>query len=337
MEVIIPNDATNGMTVAWTPAGLIDDPTAFEVEACNLTGDVTFEATITYNEGSCQETIQFPVKHAPINTINITGDTVDCYNHLFPPTLTADTGWDLYTWFDVSSGSEILAFSSFVNTFMPVEGGSYIVKASRSGTACPGISAAAIIPSIPCEFDFGDLPDSGNGTSMDNYETNLSNNGPSHIITSDLFLGNIVDDELDGQPSGNADGDGNDEDGISIFSSLTLSPGSIFRLPLTVHNTSGEMAHLEAWIDWNGNGEFDAGEMVADLNSINTFPPYLETTVPNDAKTGSLLGFRLRLSHRDNMTPYGQVDSGEIEDYLLGIDCPQVHCLPVEVEVLRQE
>jgi len=37
------------------------------------------------------------------------------------------------------------------------------------------------------------------------------------------------------------------------------------------------------------------------------------------------------------MTPYGQVDSGEIEDYLLGIDCLQVHCLPVEVEILRQE
>ena len=63
----------------------------------------------------------------------------------------------------------------------------------------------------------------------------------------------------------------------------------------------------------------------------------METTVPNDAKTGSLLGFRLRLSHRDNMTPYGQVDSGEIEDYLLGIDCPQVHCLPVEVGVIREE
>jgi len=220
---------------------------------------------------------------------------------------------------------------------MPLEGGNYIVKASRYGTICPAISTTAIIPSIPCEFDFGDLPDSGLGNSMDNYETNLANNGPSHVITNDLYLGTVVDDELDGQPSGNADGDGNDEDGISIFSSLNLSPGATFRLPLTVHNTSGETAHFEAWIDWNGNGEFDTGEMIADLNSINTFPPYLEITVPNNAKTGSLLGFRLRLSHRDNMTPYGQVDSGEIEDYLLGIDCPQVHCLPIEIEVIREE
>jgi len=217
MEIIIPNDATNGMTVAWTPAGLIDDPTAFEVEACNLTGDVTFEATVTYNNGACQEIIQFPVKHHPINTINITGDTVACYNELFPPQLTADTGWDLYTWYEVSSGSEILAFSSFVNTFTPTEGGDYIVKASRNNTICPAISTEAIIPKTLCEFDYGDLPDSGNGTSADNYETTQANNGPSHIITNDLFLGGMVDEETDGAPSGNADGDGEDEDGLTIL------------------------------------------------------------------------------------------------------------------------
>jgi len=147
----------------------------------------------------------------------------------------------------------------------------------------------------------------------------------------------MVDEETDGAPSGNADGDGEDEDGLTILSSLNLHPGSTFRLPLIVHNTSGETAHLEGWIDWNGNGEFDAGEMVIDTSNLTSFPTYLELTVPNDAQQGSLLGLRLRLSHRDNMTPYGQVDSGEIEDYLLGVACPQVHCLPVEVEVIRQE
>jgi len=337
MEVIIPNDATNGMTIAWTPVGLINDPTAFEVEACNLTGDVTFEATVTYNNGDCQEIIQFPVKHHPTNTINITGDTLACYNELFPPQLTADAGWDLYTWYEVSSGSEILAFSSFVNTFTPTEDGDYIVKASRSGTTCPAISTEAIIPKTLCQFDYGDLPDSGNGTSADNYETTQANNGPSHIITSDLFLGGMVDDETDGAPSGNADGDGEDEDGLTILSSLNLHPGSTFRLPLTVHNTSGEIAHLEGWIDWDGNGEFDADEMIINTSSITTFPTYIELMVPDDAQQGSLLGLRLRLSHRDTMTPYGQVDSGEIEDYLLGVDCPQVHCLPVEMEVIRVE
>lgn len=337
IEVIIPNDATGGMTVAWTPASLIDDPTVFEIEACNLTGDVTFEATITYNNGNCQEVIQFPVKHYAINSINVTGDTVACYNQLYPPQLTADTGWDLYTWYEVSSGSEILAYSSFINTFTPVEGGNYIVKASRSGTICPAISTAAVIPTVICEFDYGDLPDSGSGTSADNYETNQANNGPSHIITSDLYLGTMVDAETDGAPSGNADGDGADEDGLKILSSMNLSPGSTFRLPLTVHNTSGTIAYLEGWIDWNGNGEFDAGEMVIDTSSINSFPTYLELTVPNDAQQGSLLGLRLRLSHRDNMTPYGQIDSGEVEDYLLGVDCPQVHCLPIGVEVVREE
>jgi len=327
MEVIIPNEATGGMTVAWIPAGLLDDPTAFEVEACNLTGDVTFEATITYNNGNCQEVVQFPVKHYAINSISITGDTVACYNQLYPPQLTADTGWDLYTWYETSTGSEILTYSSFTNIFTPVEGGNYIVKASRSGTTCPAISSAAIIPTIICQFDYGDLPDSGNGTSADNYETTQANNGPSHILTSTLSLGNTVDAETDGAPSADADGDGIDEDGVTILSSMQLSRGSTFRLPLSIHNSSGETAHLEGWIDWNGDGEFDpVTEMVTNTSTTMSIQTYLELVVPNDAKLGSLLGFRLRLSYRDNMTPYGQVDSGEIEDYLLGVACPQVHC-----------
>lgn len=338
MEVIIPNDANAGMTIAWTPAGLVDDPTAFEIEACNLTTDVTFEATITYNNGACQESIQFPVKHYPINTINITGDTVACYNQLYPPQLTADTGWDLYTWYDISSGEEVIAYSSFTNTFIPLEGGDYIVKASQAGTTCPAISTTAVIPTTICLFDYGDLPDSGSGTSADNYETSQLNNGPSHVITDDLFLGPTVDDETDGQPSGNADGDGNDEDGVIILSSMDLSPGTTFRLPLSVHNTSGKLAHIEAWIDWNGDGAFDPlTEMVTNISSMVSFQSFLTLTVPLDAKQGSLLGFRLRLSHRDNMTPYGQVDSGEIEDYLLGVNCPQVHCLPINTEVIREK
>ena len=101
-----------------------------------------------------------------------------------------------------------------------------------------------------------------------------------------------------------------------------------------------DTAYLEAWIDWDGDGDFDeTNELVVDLkdNTDGVFPSYLEITVPNNALTGSLLGFRVRLSNSDNMTPYGKVSSGEVEDYLLGVNCPQVRCLPVETTIIREE
>ena len=46
---------------------------------------------------------------------------------------------------------------------------------------------------------------------------------------------------------------------------MAITAGRIINLPLDIVNTTGIPAHLEAWIDWNGNGEFDAEEMIADL------------------------------------------------------------------------
>ena len=186
------------------------------------------------------------------------------------------------------------------------------------------------------DCDWGDLPDVANGTATDDYQTIHSNNGPRHFITNDLRLGINVDGEVNGQPSNNALGDGVDEDGVAIFASMNLSPGSTFRLPLSVINTTGNTAHLEGWVDWNGDGDFlDANEMPIDVDDSSGFPSYLEMTVPLDAQKSSLLGFRIRLSNTDNMTPYGRIDSGEVEDYLLGIDCKQV-CLPIDVQLIKE-
>ena len=59
--------------------------------------------------------------------------------------------------------------------------------------------------------------------------------------------------------------------------------------------------------------------------------------VPNDAVLGEFLGLRIRISHQDNMTPYGLIPSGEIEDYLIGIACPNQICVPIETTINRQE
>jgi len=144
-----------------------------------------------------------------------------------------------------------------------------------------------------------------------------------------------VDGETDGQPSNDALGDGVDEDGLVIFSTLDLAPGNTFRLPLSYTNTTGMDAEIEAWIDWNYNGEFDMGEMV--LDETNPSLGYMEVTVPTDAVTDEYLGLRIRISHQDNMTPYGMIANGEIEDYLIGIACPNQICVPIETNINRQE
>ncbi len=195
------------------------------------------------------------------------------------------------------------------------------------------------------KYDFGDLPDLAAGTTGTNdYETSKLNGGPSHLIISGLFLGDTVDIDNDGFPDVQAFGDDNDnmddEDGITILPSLDVRPGGMIRLPISVTNTTGDTAYIEAWIDWDGDGDFDAtNELVANLkdNKDGVFPAYLTISIPETAATGNLLGFRIRLSNTDNMTPYGQIDSGEVEDYLLGIDCKQVVCLPVEVMLKRIE
>ncbi len=186
------------------------------------------------------------------------------------------------------------------------------------------------------DCDWGDLPDTSPTPATSDYQTTAANNGPVHIITAGLSLGATVDREADGQASPLADGDGEDEDGLMIIPSLNVVPGKTIRLPLQTTNSTGSTAHLEIWIDWNGDGELDdATEKIFDLDDSSGFPTYLTIAVPNNAATGQI-GLRARISLQDNMTPYGLIESGEVEDYLLGVACPQV-CLPIQSELRRGE
>ena len=52
--------------------------------------------------------------------------------------------------------------------------------------------------------------------------------------------------------------------------------------------------------------------------------------VPVNVQTNSLLGVRIRFSNTDNMTPYGMINSGEVEDYLISVTCPTKNCIPIK-------
>jgi hypothetical protein len=186
-----------------------------------------------------------------------------------------------------------------------------------------------------CPRDFGDLPENISG--IGSYLTSLANNGPSHKIITGLMIGSTIDGELEGQPTQNADGDGVDEDGITFPSNINIRPGITIRLPITLVNTTGNTAYFEAWVDWNGDGDFDdANEMVADWDDNGgSFPTQLELNIPTTTLKEQALGIRLRLSNQDNMTPSGAVDSGEVEDYLMQVECAPKVCLPVQVTINR--
>ncbi len=191
-------------------------------------------------------------------------------------------------------------------------------------------------------YDYGDLPDGTTGTGNLDYQTSIANGGPGHIIIDGLYLGAQVDDEDDGQGDIEAMGDDttdgtDDEDGIGFDSNLDIVPGATIIIPLDVTNTTGNTAHVEMWIDWNGDGDFDdPNEMIANLDDSTTpFPNNLTIIVPTDVATDTDLGVRIRLSNEDDMTPLGIVSSGEVEDYLIQVNCAEEVCMPMVIQINR--
>ena len=151
--------------------------------------------------------------------------------------------------------------------------------------------------------DYGDAPDPG-------YPTLAASNGARHLI-GNLYLGAGVDADSDGQPNATATGDdsldGNDdEDGVVFTSPLYIGNTA------TVDVTSSAVGTLDAWVDFNGDGDWaDAGEqiftsepLVAGLNSLGFF-------VPADAFCLSETFARFRLSTAGGLSYEGQADDGE--------------------------
>jgi len=168
----------------------------------------------------------------------------------------------------------------------------------------------------PVLLDFGDLPDPP-------YATLLANNGPRHVIVPGVYLGNTVDDEPDGQPVGNAQGDDqgaiNDEDGL-VFGTPPVR-GSTGHLRVS----ASQNGWLDVWFDFFANGSLlDAGELVysAPVTAGDNDVLYV---VPANSTAGPLLACRLRYNLNGPLPPTGPAPNGEVEDYMFAgpylMDC----------------
>ena len=177
----------------------------------------------------------------------------------------------------------------------------------------PGTTTVEFVAS-----DFGDAPAS--------YGTTLAQNGPRHGIvgydsaagTSPLMLGTSIDAETDGQPTPEADGDDvtglADEDGVAA--PIVMTNGTQTAVTVSATNNTGTAATLAGWIDLNGNGTFEAGELVTVAVPANSGTANYTLTFPvGTATVDTFARFRLFSGAVATPLPTGAVVGGEVEDY----------------------
>ncbi len=180
------------------------------------------------------------------------------------------------------------------------------------------------------QFDFGDA---------NVRETVRANDGARHVIlsgsqfTNIAWLGGaIVDSEADGIRSANADADGADENGLApptIFSVFNANFNTLRPAEITV-NVYSDLVNdpnnlilasglIDAWADWNQDGDFsDAGEQVLKNIPVIEGANLLKIVTPSTARIGQTV-LRLRVSPTGNLTPDEVVVGGEVEDHVINV------------------
>ncbi len=190
-------------------------------------------------------------------------------------------------------------------------------------------------PPVAQPWDRGDLPESLY-TTLVNPTGVISGDlvGPSHLIVPGLHLGEIVDGEADGQPHHFANGDDDlfgsepdDEDGVLLPRLIEIGQTADFQV--TAVNQRGVDAYLYAFVDWNGDGDFE-DERESQTQTIPSISGVQILTLTFNVPTSTLmsgegnlndLGLRFRLSTSTGLTAHdtkgGPIPNGEVEDYLI--------------------
>ncbi|MHC4478660.1 MAG: GEVED domain-containing protein [Planctomycetota bacterium] len=183
-------------------------------------------------------------------------------------------------------------------------------------------------------FDFGDAPelrcDDPDVVRCNAYPTTLARNGARHVIDPEIYLGDPytdmvhIDAEADGQPTIAADGDDlsdfDDEDGVEFIGPII--PG----LPAKVMVAASVDGHLDAWIDFNGDGDWDDfGEQIFASEPLVLGANYLRFKVPPHpyAVAANIRTYaRFRFSLCGGLRYLGPARNGEVEDYVVRIEEP---------------
>ena len=156
------------------------------------------------------------------------------------------------------------------------------------------------------------------GDAADTYPTTLERDGASHLATGPR-LGGSRDAEADGQPTSGADGDDldgiDDEDGVTLHLIWVGQTGATFAV--NVQNAPAA-ALLDVWIDFNGDGTWEASEQIADSLSVTNGDNVVTFDVPLNVTDGTTVA-RFRLSTAGDLEPSGPAADGEVEDHQIEI------------------
>lgn len=173
-------------------------------------------------------------------------------------------------------------------------------------------------------IDYGDAP---------GVPTTAANNGAGHVVTAGVYLGSLIDAEVDGVPSVNSLGDDTiglaDEDGVNFNIGVPTNGANIVQVGLTntitvVASTAG---YLNAWIDLNQDNTYGtAGSEYVIQNKplaagSNTVTFFVSDSVEYGATS---MRFRFAKNSGDVTGPTGLASNGEVEDYKIYITAPLV-------------
>ena len=213
----------------------------------------------------------------------------------------------------------ILSGGSVSGSFDNVEGGERIETLGGEGTFLVTYGGGSVLLSgfqSAQELDFGDAPDS--------YATLQASGGASHIAIGPQ-LGLSRDVEIDGAPSGDADGDGGDEDGV-LFGGIGVN-SSVAAVNIELDGATE--GRIDAWIDFDRNGVFDEDERILNSELVNTPLRTINYALPSGLTSGDAYA-RVRISSAGGLSPTGLAADGEVEDYAVHIgEAPTVESVVI--------
>lgn len=200
---------------------------------------------------------------------------------------------------------------------------SVISQFPLAGAGVPAESEIDIVRSLGA-CDWGDANDP-------TYPTLKKNNGAVHQIVEGVYLGpgpqaTSIDAELDGQPNADATLDdttgpsADDEDGVVISGGTGLiAKGAIN----TAAVTASVAGYLNAWLDKNADGHWDASEQIFTDEPLAAGLNNLTFTVSCDANSGPTVSrWRYTTYDTDEDLSYeGEAVDGEVEDHAVEIVC----------------
>ncbi|MEZ5945473.1 MAG: GEVED domain-containing protein [Hyphomonas sp.] len=202
-----------------------------------------------------------------------------------------------------AAGTVVITFLSPVDT---------VVITYSNPLASTGLSDQALsfhdVFYCPRQRDFGDIPTS--------YGT------PYHLINAGYHIGATVPDgESATQVTANASGDdttGTDDEDTIALTNFVQGISTSFNVSVT-----GSGAYLQAWIDWNADGDFNdtvdgqSERVGTDLQTAGaTGTITIPVTVPASAPAGNTV-MRLRWSSQSGLSSTGSAPDGEVEDHLV--------------------